>query len=240
MRPGLPLVGVYAALPVLLTQGRRVRRTTARLPDATGPSGLCGEGSEPHSLVVVGDSVAAGVGVDRHEHTVAGRLAAHLAGRGRPVTWTVVARTGATAAGVCVLVEELDDDDVLARADVVVVSTGVNDVTGLRSDRQWRRDLAGLLDLVLARAPHADVVLLGLPPMQRFPAMPRALGAVMGARARRLDAIGRSVVATRPRVSRLDLDAALRSLDHTAFADDGFHPSAAVHEEIAARITALV
>ncbi|KAB0649370.1 SGNH/GDSL hydrolase family protein, partial [Burkholderia diffusa] len=59
---GYPLA--TAALgPLLLMQGRRVRRVTPRLAEAAGPrDGTAGDGP-PLRVLVLGDSAAAGVGV---------------------------------------------------------------------------------------------------------------------------------------------------------------------------------
>jgi len=233
-RRGLPLAAIWLGLPILLTQGLRVRRDTLRLPDADVLTGTVGEG-EPLHLVVLGDSVAAGVGVDHHHHTLAGHLARRLAeSRGRAVTWRVVALTGATAGEVLGLARQ---SSTLEKADVVVVSVGVNDTKNLHPDRRWRAELAALLDHVLAASPTADVVLIGVPPMEAFPALPRALATLMGARARWLDAIGRAVAAARPRVRRIEL-----TLDQGEglFAADGFHPSAVVHERLAEQIATVL
>jgi lysophospholipase L1-like esterase len=225
--PALPRAALLAALPVLLVQGSRVRRTTTRLADAEGVEGAVGAGEDPLRLVVLGDSVAAGVGLAHHDESLVGHLARALAERDRrPVAWLVLAQTGATAAGALALV----DDAVLGEADVVVVSTGVNDTKDLHSDRRWRADLGRLLDAVLAAAPEADVLLLGIPPMEVFPALPSPLAELLGARSRRLDRIGAEVAAARPRVRRLQLDL---PDDTDAFASDGFHPSSAVHAHLA-------
>jgi hypothetical protein len=49
--------------PLLLLQGRHVRRVTPRLAEAVGPrDGTAGNGP-PLRLLIVGDSAAAGVGV---------------------------------------------------------------------------------------------------------------------------------------------------------------------------------
>jgi lysophospholipase L1-like esterase len=233
-RRGLPLAAIWLGLPVLLTQGLRVRRDTLRLPDADGLTGTWGEG-EPLNLVVLGDSVAAGVGVEHHRETLAGHLASRLAtSRSRAVAWQVVALTGATAGDVLGLARRYA---ALAAADVVVVSVGVNDSKNLHPDRRWRAELASLLDHVLAVAPSAEVVLIGLPPMETFPALPRALATLMGARARRVDAIGRAVAAARPRVRRIEL---AMEREEGLFAADGFHPSAVVHERLAEQISAVL
>lgn len=226
--PALPRAALLAALPVLLVQGTRVRRTTTRLADAEGIEGAVGAGEDPLRVVLLGDSVAAGVGLAHHEESLVGHLARGLAARsGRPVAWRVLAQTGATAAVALGLV----DDEVLADADVVVVSIGVNDTKDLHSDKRWRGGLGRLLDAVLGAAPRADVLLLGIPPMEVFPALPSPLAELLGARSRRLDRIGAAVVAARPRVRRLELEL---PDDVAAFASDGFHPSSGVHAHLAA------
>ncbi|WP_236040775.1 hypothetical protein [Marinobacter nauticus] len=49
--------------PVLLYQGKRTRRVTPRLPEATGDyAGQYGEGEPVFRLLVLGESTAAGVG----------------------------------------------------------------------------------------------------------------------------------------------------------------------------------
>jgi lysophospholipase L1-like esterase len=228
------LAAVWLGLPVLLTQGLRVRRETLRLPDAEGLAGAVGNG-EPLNLVLLGDSVAAGVGVDHHRNTIAGHLVALLAAsRGRAVAWQVVAQTGATAGEV---IELARSSPAIAAADVVVISVGVNDTKNLHPDRRWRSELTALLDHVLVVAPTAEVVLIGLPPMEAFPALPRALATLMGARARRLDAIGRAAALARPRVRRIELTL---EQGEGMFAEDGFHPSAVVHERIADQISAVL
>lgn len=62
-------------LPVVVLQGRRVRRRVDRLPDAEGTSGQVGSGGDVLRIVVVGDSVAAGVGVADHRDSMAGQIA---------------------------------------------------------------------------------------------------------------------------------------------------------------------
>ena len=52
---------MLAAAPVLLVQGSRVRRRVERLPEAPGVDGQVGSGGDVLEVLVVGDSVAAGV-----------------------------------------------------------------------------------------------------------------------------------------------------------------------------------
>lgn len=214
--------------PIALPQGLRLRRSALRLPPAAGEAGVVGVGDDPLRIAVVGDSVAAGVGLDHHEESMAGRVAGLLAQRhDRPVAWSVIAVSGATAADARVL---LGDGAGLAEADVVLVSIGVNDTKNLHTRDRWRRELGRLLDAVLDAAPRADVLLFGIPPMEKLPALPRPLADFLGARSRVMDGIGREVAALRPRVRRVE-----GQLDWQTdwFAADGIHPSAQLHARFA-------
>jgi lysophospholipase L1-like esterase len=234
-RPGIPVAAVWAAFPVLLTQGLRVRRTVLRLPDADGRTGAVDGPGRPLRLVVVGDSVAAGVGVDHHRETLTGELARLLAVTGgHAVSWEVVAKTGATAGEVAALVRGRPE---VAAADVLLLSVGVNDTKNLHGDRRWRVELGDLLDSLARTAPKAQLIVLGLPPMEVFPSLPWPLSAILGARARRVDALAREVVAARPDVRRIELEL---PADPTLFARDGFHPSAVVHAHLAEAALALL
>lgn len=221
--PGAGVAVTLAAVPLALTQGLRVRRTTVRLPEAAERRGVVGDGPVAARVLVLGDSVAAGVGVIDHTESLAGQVTQGLANlRGEAVRWDVVARSGLTAAGVTRMAVSAQ----LAEADVVVVSVGVNDTKNLHSEARWRRELGTLLDLLLDAAPHAAVYVLGLPPMEQCPALPSPLSHVLGARTRRMDAVLTEVVGSRPRVKRVDPDVV--GVDDL-FAEDGFHPSATLH-----------
>ena len=108
--------------PLLLWQGRRVRATALRLPEAAGPR--TAEGSALR-LLIVGDSSAAGVGAAHQDEALAGRLAQALAARlGRPVGWQLVATSGHSSEQALAALAATE----LAPADVLVTALGVNDV----------------------------------------------------------------------------------------------------------------
>ncbi len=219
---------IWALLPVVVTQGLRVRRTVERLPDADGRTGTVGTGPQRLRVVVVGDSVAAGVGVGHHRDTVAGQLAARLAWRyDATVDWSVHACTGHTAGEAHRHLESVE----LAGADVVLVSIGVNDAKNLHTVARWRRELAALLDHVRREAPDAAVLLLALPPMEEFPSLPMPLATIMGARAQCFRAVADDVVALRPAIGWIELE--LADVPDDAFASDGFHPGPLVHRRVA-------
>lgn len=205
-----------AAAPLLALQARRARRRAPRLSPASGDreGRVHGPGSALE-LAVVGDSTAVGVGVERSRDSLAARLAEEIAERAeRSVRWRAVGRPGARAAHLVGMIEEL------GRADLVVVTVGVNDVTALTRLDRWRDDLEAVIDR-LERRGVERTVLAGLPPMGTFPALPRPLRDWIGVRSRMLDDALGEVVAERPGVRRLRFDGAVR---RGAMAPDGYHP----------------
>jgi lysophospholipase L1-like esterase len=209
-------LAALALAPLLLLQGRRVRRRTPRLPEAAGArAGALGSGP-PLRLLIVGDSAAAGVGVATQDEALAGRLAVALAAE-RTLAWRLQARSGAAAAD---LVREL------AQApgepcDVALVSVGVNDVTGGTGESAWRAAIEQLIALLRGRHGASLVLLTSLPPMHLFPALPQPLRWYLGRRARRLDGILAGVVARHADCILLRPQLPTQG---GAIAADGFHP----------------
>ncbi|HEX8692249.1 MAG TPA: SGNH/GDSL hydrolase family protein [Longimicrobium sp.] len=224
----LPLRAASSAslvlLPVLLAQGRRVRRDTPRLPEAAGPrEGVAPGAGPPFGLLVLGESTAAGVGAASHAEALSGQVARALAGRtGRAVAWRVLGRNGATA--------ESARRELLAaadgvRADVAVVALGVNDTLRFRAPGRWRRHLAELVEALRGRCGPVPVVLAGVPPLGLFPALPQPLGAVLGLRARLLDRAAERLAGELSGVRHVPMPALDAAAVEAFFCEDGFHPS---------------
>lgn len=206
--------------PVLAVQGRAVRRSTPRLPDAAGPA--VGEiaGTAPAlRLVVIGESTVAGVGAATHEEALAGQVAAALAAKlGRAVQWRAAGESGATASAVRRrVVPALSAEP----ADLVLIALGVNDTLRMRSPARYAADLSALVDALRERLGPALVFFAAAPPMGRFPALPQPLRAVLGLRARLLDTTAAGLA------SRLDAVTHLPTtlpVTPAMFCADGFHP----------------
>lgn len=209
--------------PILLAQGKWLRKTALRLPEAAGPrlgveappaGAVMGE---PLSLLVVGDSSAAGVGVEHQEQALALPLARHLAARsGRPVAWRLVAQSG---------VNSLEALDLLARheigpATVLVVALGTNDVTSQMPPRQYVANLKLLAQRLMDQAGVEHIVFTGLPPLHTLPAAPQPLRWYLGRCARKLDHALRAWIAEDPALRYCSLQWALPH----EMAIDKFHP----------------
>lgn len=214
----------WLLLPLTAVQGLWLRQRATRLPGATGERrGVCGAAAAGDGLhlLAIGDSIIDGVGTGQVEASLPVQFAAALAERsGRRVHWRVEGASGHAAEDV---IERLGTLEPAAPADVVLISVGVNDVTGLSSTRRWRRNLQRLLGAIRGRWPGALVLFAGLPPMANFPLPPQPLKFSLGLRAATLDRIARRLVEQ----DSLALHVPTRiDPERHDFCADGFHPSA--------------
>ncbi len=224
--------------PVLVAQAVGTRRRALLLPEASGPrEGRIGEGEAALRVLIAGDSSAAGVGVAQQDQALAGCLSRALHQRARrPVHWALRAKSGLSTRQV----HELLRVEAPPPADVAVVVSGVNDVIDLVSPKRAIAHRAELADWLLAEHGVGHVLFTPLPPVHRFPLLPRPLRGVMGRDALAHNAALRRWTATRGDVSCVAIDIAL---EPEGMASDGFHPGEPVYlacgEAIAAHIAAL-
>ena len=214
----LSRVAMLLAAPVLIAQGRRLRRDTPRLPEAAGPWHGSVEGPEPLRLLVIGDSTAAGVGAATQNDALPGNLARQLGARlGRGVRWTAVGRNGATSRD---LITDYLDTTVARHWDVVFLTVGANDALGLRSRAAFARDIRIILTALTAAS---DLVLMSsLPAFFRFELLPNPLRSNLYLHSRSLEDAARQVVATVPTVH---MSPPPPPYTEGFFATDLFHPS---------------
>ena len=209
--------------PVLLMQGAGVRRRILRMPEAEGPrTGVLGEGPEM-SLLILGDSSAAGVGAATQDTALAGQLVGRLA-QTRRVRWQVLAQTGwTTQDGLEAM------SDLAGRFDAAVLALGVNDVTTETGLTAWLALYRRLLDRLAQDHGVERILLTGLPPMGRFPALPQPLRWYLGLQAGAHDRALADLAATTPGATHLRLD--LPGFGPEASAEDGFHPGPPIYAE---------
>lgn len=211
-------------LLIALVQGMWLRSTLKLAPPAAGPAcGTVGTGSGPPlGIAVVGDSTAAGCGVDNHDEGLASCLAREIGTRTRqPVRWQAVGQFGATARRIRYrLLPRVGED-----LDVAVLLAGANDVMSRRSPDQWRDDLSAIVDDLAERADH--VVVAGIPPFALFPSMPAILGRYLSERAAALDEVTRQICGARSGTTWVPT---IGVPPADFFASDCFHPSAAGYQ----------
>ena len=210
----------WGVFPFLLPQALYVRKTAPRFAPAGGPAeGACGEGVQVR-LLAVGDSIIAGVGASTLSNALVGQtasaLSASLDGR---VAWRAMGVSGYTSAKVLQrLVPELPN----VAYDYVVVSVGVNDITGLTTLREWKQNLALLLEELRAHSPDAVIAVAGMPPLHHFPLLPQPLRATFGLRGRSFDEAARELIAGQANTVHVPIEF---DPDPRKFSPDGYHPS---------------
>lgn len=218
--------------PLLLAQAIRVRKLAMRLPVGHPPNtGQQGEGEAEFSIVGLGDSVIAGVGVAK----MADSLTARIAGEfhrvsGKTVAWEARGENGARLAELLSDLKQVS----LPKADLIIVSIGVNDVSGLTGLIRWQMQVMALVTVLGNRQ---QVVLLGVPPMEFFHALPQPLRWVLGLRAALLDKTLQQVGDVLKNVTWVDTG---MKFDAAHLAVDGYHPNERACVEIAGQIVNAV
>jgi lysophospholipase L1-like esterase len=222
--------------PLLLAQGYWLRKRTPRLPDAEGPTaGTIPGNGEALQLIAVGESTVAGVGARTHQESLTGQVAQLLSKQtGRAVDWFVAARSGITARE---SLNELIPQLAGRRADVVLIALGVNDSIEFHTSRRWAADLERLIAGIRAQVGDAPVLLAGVPPLDYFPALPKPLSSVLGARSAFLGAASVELANKLKRVVHVPFQIdGKRCVD--LFCADGFHPSELGYKQWAEQLAA--
>ena len=226
----------WLALPVYAWQGVGVRMRTQRLLPAKGRVRDRIDGDEPEiSLLVLGDSSAASVGIDQSDGGIAAQLAALMNQRtGRAVRWRAAGFNSATAGTIRDhVVPNLDHEEWTH----IVLSIGTNDTKNFHTVGRWDREFGTLLYALRAKWPEARLVWSPVIDMTLVPALPTALATILETRARAINRMGVRLCRERSAVaaSRLPvLDAA------RGFAKDGFHASEAGYRAWAEHLADLM
>ncbi len=204
--------------PILLLQGKRVRANTPRLPEPQGERcGTVGQGALLN-LLILGDSAAAGVGVNTQEQALSGQLTQRLKAD-FTVNWTLQAQTGLRVS------DYLPPHDRLPNiaVDILVISLGVNDVTSSISVRQWCQQVNTLLDALDRKYRPRRILFTEVPPMHKFPALPQPLRWYLGKRAQQLNQQLAGILQRRKNTELVTIG---YEENPDTIASDGFHPGA--------------
>ncbi|GAA2604577.1 SGNH/GDSL hydrolase family protein [Actinomadura fulvescens] len=179
---------------------------------------------EPISFVVLGDSTAAGLGVDEPDETPAALLAAGLSAiAARPVWLTNVAKSGSRSEALAEQVARALE----AEPEIAVIMIGANDVTGRVPAAESVRHLAAAVERL--RAAGCEVVVGTCPDLGSVKPLMQPLRWIARRASRQLAAAQTIAVVERGArsVSLGDLLGREFAADPLAmFSDDRYHPSA--------------
>ncbi|MDG1751549.1 MAG: SGNH/GDSL hydrolase family protein [Thalassotalea sp.] len=208
--------------PLIMAQAFYVKRTTLRLPEPKGSrNGVSGTGPKT-SILIVGDSAAAGVGVETQEQALTGNLVDAIAGT-HEVSWQMIAKTGDTSQKLFTRLDKATKFPV----EYVLVSIGVNDVTSLIKPEEFVINLTKTIELLKKEYHARHILITKVPPMHLFPALPQPLRWWLGVRAKNLNDVLRSLSLSDDQCDFIDL---ALPFDKGYMAKDGFHPGAAAYE----------
>ena len=217
-------LSTLALLPVLLIQGTKVRMNTPRLPEPMGArEGQIGSGKSL-SLLILGDSAAAGVGVETQKDALSGAIIAELQDE-FSLQWKLHAKTGDTTQHVFQAVQHLEQQ----RYDVVVTSIGVNDVTKLMSATIWLKQQKQLFAHIQSHFQPKLIIVSGVPPMQYFPALPNPLAWLFGQYAEQMNQKLQQWLAPQRQFRFIQYDLEAFNAMNLSMASDGFHPSKEIY-----------
>lgn len=187
---------------------------------------------EPVTLLMLGDSLAAGLGAEHRKQTLGGRLAKTLARQlGRPVRLRTAAVVGSESTALAGQLDALPEG---YRADVAVIVVGGNDVTHMVAPSA----AAGQLEQAILRLQRAGtpVVVGTCPDLGTLQPVPQPLRTLMSRMSRRL-ALEQTKIAWRTGAVPVDLRQAVGPTFHEQpeemFSLDRFHPSAAGYRRTA-------
>ncbi|MCU4336527.1 SGNH/GDSL hydrolase family protein [Acinetobacter dispersus] len=228
-------LSTFALLPVLLVQGMKVRNNTPRLSEASGDrNDIVGQG-QPLSLLILGDSAAAGVGVETQQQALSGAIISELQHE-YLLQWKLHAKTGDATQQVFQAVQQLDPQCY----DVVIISIGVNDVTKLTSAKSWLKQQKQLFSYIQTQFQPKLIIVSGVPPMQHFPALPNPLAWLFGKYAEQMNQALQQWLAPQPQFRFIQYDIeAFQAMD-LPMASDGFHPSKEIYAIWGQQVAALV
>jgi len=203
--------------PLLWLQARHVRRVAPQLPEPPGQrAGTTGRGSIV-CLLVAGDSGAAGVGAASQEQALCGELVRRLS-QHHTVQWCVLAVNGLDSPGLLHLLNDAPE----ARFDVVVLSMGANDATGLCAPLRWAQWQSRLAELIAERFKPDLLVHSAVPPMHACQALPQPLRWFMGRWAKQMNMTLQGQLADKPGRT---LHWHPETMTSAGMAADGMHPS---------------
>jgi lysophospholipase L1-like esterase len=226
---------ILSCIGLVTLQAWWLKRRTPRLMPARGQSaGECiGENNtDAVRVLVLGDSSAVGVGVQSTKDALAAHIAAEVARRhGGRVHWATRGKSGAK-------IKDLSASVATGGGfDFVVVAAGVNDVLHLRSPIAWKQQLQRLIKVIQAQTGAKLIVLLPMPPLWKFAALPIPLRLLLGLEALLLDFATRAVARRSKGVEHLPIGL---TDQRTMLSVDRFHPSSVGYMTIARPVARLI
>lgn len=199
--------------------GVQKKLTVSRLPDAPTPWEGRVDGVDPLSVLVVGDSTAAGCGVSSNDEMLAARIAHHAAATtGRGATWRAIGKNGHRTDE---FIRDFLAEATAHPADIVYITLGANDAMNIRNRRIAARNLVRIARELRTANPHAIIAVSSLPAFFRFGRLPEPLRSTLYRISQGIERTARATLAAEDRIT---MNRPPVPYPDGFFARDGFHP----------------
>lgn len=165
-------------IPLLYAKSKYMRARMPKVPAAADDwVGSTGHGPR-RSILCIGESTMAGVGVQSLRSSLPGLVAQHLARRYPALwSWHTYAYVGHSIRQVLERLKEVNLD---VNASLCLVALGGNDTFYLTKPSTWLSYLGRLCDLIRFHNPGTKIVFASLPPAGTFPAFGKYMRAFVG------------------------------------------------------------
>lgn len=165
-------------LPIIVIQAKQVKANTPRLPCAQGNIHKKSKKTNI-SLLHLGESTVAGVGVPYLNQGLTQAIVNQLSMQNSLIDWQIQAQNGAK-------LSQLNQLDIpVQNPDLLIITLGVNDSTGLTSCAEWRKQLHLCTQRFAGK--NTQIFFTQIPNMSEFPSLPAPLSWFLGLRSRLLD-----------------------------------------------------
>ena len=187
------------------------------MPEAQGPRKMS-LGKHQRSrlnLLYLGESPAAGVGIESIHDAVSARVAHNLSEVSQ-IDWQLLAQNGITLKELLLKLQHTQTQP----PDISIINMGVNDCTQLTSCNEWQKQIHGLVHELKTRG-SKHIFFTAVPPLQQFPLLPAPLSWLMGHRANILNTLLENIC-QQHHVQFLPFSA---QLTPQLISIDGYHPN---------------
>lgn len=211
-------ISTIVLIPSLIIQGNAVKKNTLRLPEPDGNRhGIIGTG-KPLSILILGDSAAAGVGVETQKDALLGAVLNQLKNQ-YEISYRLEAKTGHTTGEIIKTVKNMS----LRHFDVVITFVGVNDITKLTPPKNWIKKQQKLYAEINQKFMTELIIASSVPPMNRFPALPNPLAWLLGEYAKGMNKTLERFVQQQVNMQLIEYDLERFKMLNLEMAEDGFH-----------------
>lgn len=222
----LEILYSWLMFPAYAWQGAKIRNGTERMDPPAHKGELSSKGKgKPIKVLLIGDSSAAGVGVDTIEHSLGGHMCRLLNKKSkRPITVRIAGNNSATAPQVRdYIVPNIEHQ----KFDFIALNIGTNDAKNFHHGNKFCKNFGTLLYALKTKWPDSKIIWSGIIDLEELEMLPKPLNKILGIRSRILNRNGEKLCAERGALAPGNKE---WKVIRENFSNDGFHASSLGYE----------